>query len=469
MICIELTIDSPDASDAELVGPYESSEEEEVPGNITAVEPEHSTEELIARARRAGNMNNTDRVLAARPKKTKDSGPAEKLSKRKEPEIDLTKDSGSHPKIPKKLNSVMFPKEVRPDWLLDDESIDELTRAEALQTISQWNMTKAMMRQNDLTEEKNRKSKGSLKKDQEIKKIKVKEGEDDAGTVLHSQRFCFRTPLKKPEDYWSLVPSKWPEVNKKIHLAHLGLDHVISAKTLEMVHDKSDTNIDIKKFSNVNVMIGREGSQKTSKIHQNGDSIELETKDTWLEKASMWQLEEALDNLVRLWTAVWPGDYGPANLRGVVTRHRAFNESFDNVDTRKKVTEDFINKVLQDNAVKAGQGLPPLSFDEVDKRAKEIVNRKADMMRSPELGNTSTPVRPSLKASKNNSQHDEFKEVRAETQSLSWKGQSLCAWFNTSAGCQHNRCRHAHVCAKVPRGQKEPCGERHSKTSCQKQ
>ena len=81
MICIELTIDSPDASDAELVGPYESSEEEEVPGNITAVEPEHSTEELIARARRAGNMNNTDRVLAARPKKTKDSGLAEKLSK----------------------------------------------------------------------------------------------------------------------------------------------------------------------------------------------------------------------------------------------------------------------------------------------------------------------------------------------------------------------------------------------------
>ena len=97
----------------------------------------------------------------------------------------------------------------------------------------------------------------------------------------------------------------------------------------------------------------------------------------------MWQLEEALDNLVRLWTAVWPGDYGPANLRGVITRHRAFKDSFENVDTKKKVTEDFMNKVLQDNAIKAGQGLPPLSFDEVDKRAKEIVDRKADLMRTP--------------------------------------------------------------------------------------
>ena len=232
-------------------------------------------------------------------------------------------------------------------------------------------MTKAMMKQNDLTEEKNRKSKGSLKKDQEVKKVKVEEGEDDATTILHPQRFSLRTPLKKPEDYWSLVPYKWPEVNNKIHLAHLGLDHVISAKTIEMVYDKSDTNIDIKKFSNVNVMIGREGSKKTSKIHQDGDSIQLETNDTWLEMASMWQLEEALDNLVRLWTAVWPGDYGPANLRGVITRHRAFKDSFENVETGKKVTEDFINKVLQDNAIKAGQGLPPLSFDEVDKRARD--------------------------------------------------------------------------------------------------
>ena len=450
----------------------DSSEEEEVPGNVTAVDAGVSTEELIARARRAGNISNKDKNAPPSAKRntvaTGDRG-----TKRKEPSIDLTKDAeAAMGKIPKKLNSQMFPKDIRPDWLQDDDTIDELTRAEALQTISQWNMTKAMMKQNDLTEEKNRKSKGSLKKDQEVKKVKVEEGEDDATTILHPQRFSLRTPLKKPEDYWSLVPCKWPEVNKKIHLAHLGLDHVISAKTIEMVHDKSDTNIDIKKFSSVNVMIGREGSKKTSKIHQDGDSIQLETNDTWLEVASMWQLEEAVDNLVRLWTAVWPGDYGPANLRGVITRHRAFKDSFDNVETRKKVTEDFMNKVLQDNAIKAGQGLPPLSFDEVDKRAKEIVDRKADLMRTSKqrvVSDTSRgSVRPSLKTSKSLGQHDEFKEVRTETQNLKWKGQSLCAWFNTSAGCQHNRCRHAHVCAKVPRGQKEPCGEKHSRSTCKK-
>ena len=106
--------------------------------------------------------NNKERNPAARPKNIDSSGQPEKQPKRKAPEVDLTKDTGSLSKIPKKLNSVMFPKEVRPDWLLDDEAIDELTRAEALHSISQWNMTKAMMKQNDLTEEKNRKSKGSL-------------------------------------------------------------------------------------------------------------------------------------------------------------------------------------------------------------------------------------------------------------------------------------------------------------------
>ena len=155
------------------MGPEESSEEEEVAANVTAVETGVSTEDLITRARRAGNMTDKNKDTTTRSKKTNNPGPVERLSKRKEPEIDLTKDSGSLAKIPKKLNSQLFPKEIRPDWLHDNDTIDELTRAEALQTISQCNMTKAMMKQNDLTEEKNRKSKGSLKKDQEVKKVKV--------------------------------------------------------------------------------------------------------------------------------------------------------------------------------------------------------------------------------------------------------------------------------------------------------
>ena len=148
----------------------DSSVEEDDLANVTAVDSGVSTEELVARARRAGNINNKDKNTPP-PTKRSTVAPGDRGTKRKEPPIDLTKEAGAAMgKIPKKLNSQMFPKDIRPDWLQDDDTIDELTRAEALQTISQWNMTKAMMKQNDLTEEKNRKSKGSLKKDQEVKK-----------------------------------------------------------------------------------------------------------------------------------------------------------------------------------------------------------------------------------------------------------------------------------------------------------
>ena len=337
--------------------------------NVTRVAENETTDQLVDRARRVGNIarhNKSKRACnTSSEKSTSETSSSAGGRGRKRTsevtEIPVTEATSVY-KIPKKLNSDFFAKDVRPDWLMEDEQINELTRGEATQAISQWNMTKALLKQNELREEKANKSKNSLKKDQAIKMVKVEPGEDDATTTLHKQRFLFRTPLQKPESFWHLYPVKWPENNKKIHLAHLGLDYVISAKTLESIHDRSDTNIEIKKFSNINVMIGREGSSKTSRVQQKDGGIEVECKDTWLDVANVSQLEEALDNLVRVWSVMWPGDYGPANLRGIITKHRSFSAVFENLDTRKRVLEDFINKVLQDNAVRAGQELPPLSL-----------------------------------------------------------------------------------------------------------
>ena len=51
------------------------------------------------------------------------------------------------------------------------------------------------------------------------------------------------------------------------------------------------------------------------------------------------------------------------------------------MNTRKKIIEDFINRTLGDNAVRAGQKLPPLTFKEVEDPAKEVMERKADYNR----------------------------------------------------------------------------------------
>ena len=454
-----------------------SEDEEEVvetPANVTVVAEGESTEALISKARKAGNMqskskeSNQEKTTADKNKEN--SRKKSKSTKRSSDEIEEITEVQPF-KIPKKPNSLIFPKDVRPDWLQEDEAIDELSRGEATNAISQWSMTKALMKQNELRQEKVNKSKGSLKKDQEVKVVKVEAGEDNATTILHPKRFSLRTPLLQPESYWSMMPVKWPETNKKVHLRHLGLDHVISAKTLEMIHDRSDTNIEIKKFSNVNVMIGREGSQKTQKVQQVGNSIELETKDTWLDMANMHQIEEALDNLVRIWMVMWSFDYGPANIRGVITKHSSFSKTFEHLDTRKKVLEDFVNKALQDNAIKAGQEIPPLSFKELDERAKDIMDRKNEFkpkMNNQNLNHNHNRSKNKNSRNQNDSSETDFQKMRSLLRNHKVRGKELCAWFNVKDGCQMARCDREHACGKFQSGKKEPCGEKHSAIFCKK-
>ena len=337
-----------------------------------------STNQIIERARKAANLSKKQ-PAKTNPAKSLDKTPT-LTNKRAAPTVDLTEGQelaqSERYMIPRLVNSAIFQKKDRPDFLMEDDVINSLPTATVANVVAQHKMTQALEKQNNLREDKATKSKGGLKADQEVKMIKINEGEDNATSKLHEYRFMLRTPLLEPSTYWDMYPVKWPETNKRVHLSHLGLEPVISAKTIELIHDRSDPTINIKMFSNVNVMMGREGVGQMSRLHQVGGVLELESTDKWLEVATVSQLEEALDNLCRVWTAMWPGEYGPANLRGVISKHRAFATTFENVATRKKLLEDFLNRILADNAVRAGQKLPPLSFHEVDLRAKDLIERK---------------------------------------------------------------------------------------------
>ena len=370
--------------------------------------------------------------------------------------------------IPKKKlrNSDLFPSSVRPDWLKEDKTINSLPRATVANIIAQSQMTEAMNRQIKMKEDKADKSKGGLRKDEDVKIISVREGDDNATNTLHPQRFSLRPPLVKPDSYWDLIPVKWPETNKRLQLAHLGLDHVISARTKEVVHDRSDITINIKMFSPINVMVGREGDSMTSRFKHESGGVRVEMLDKWADITTIGQLDEALDNLVRLWSSVWPFDYGPSNIKGVLSKHRNFAGSFDNMNTRKKILEDFINRTLGDNAVRAGQKLPPLSFKEVDDRAKEVMDRKADYYR---VQNRSTNQNQNQKKSTERSPEAKSAFTRLQTFLKTQAGSDdLCIWFNMKDGCQTSNCPRKHLCCKLPTGQKGLCRENHAMFSCKK-
>ena len=227
--------------------------------NVTEVDAATETSDLIDRARRAGNLGTSSQTKnnRKRNKGEKEKTPASKRRSDVE-EIENPQELSTLRRSKKIKNSTVFPVDDRPHWLKEDSVIDSLPMSTVANVIAQAKMTQALEKQNEIKAEKAARGKGGVRQDQEVKTIIIKEGEDNASTKLHPQRFLLRTPLLKPDSYWETYPVKWPEVNKKIYLTHLGLDHVISAKTKELVHDRSDPSIQIKMFAVMNVMIGQE-------------------------------------------------------------------------------------------------------------------------------------------------------------------------------------------------------------------
>ena len=224
------------------------------------------------------------------------------------------------------LNSDKWPKETRPPHLEDDEVFNTLSVEAAANHIMQWMTTKAMMTNNELKEKRSRSMAGREKPDEDIKRLKVEAGSDDAVSTLHKQRFKFRTPLAEPKDYWHLMPLKWPEVNKSLYLENIGMDNICSPKTIEMLHDRSSP-LEIKMFLTMNISVGRTGVARKQNLRTLDDgSTEVVCADDWLSPTNINQIMEALDNMVAIWTVMWPGEWSMVALRRAVTKHLAFGE-----------------------------------------------------------------------------------------------------------------------------------------------
>ena len=156
----------------------------------------------------------------------------------------------------------------------------------------------------------------------------------------------------------------------------------------------------------------------------------------------------------------------------MLSKHRNFAGSFDNMNTRKKILEDFINRTLGDNAVRAGQKLPPLTFKEVEDRAKEVMERKADYNRVQNRGSSiNNKPQQNQNQRKSIERSSDAKSAFTRLQTfLKTQGGSddLCIWFNLKEGCQTTNCPRKHLCCKLPAGQKGLCRENHAMFSCKK-
>ena len=163
----------------------EPSDESEEESDLSDVEEDANTSELIRRAKEAGNIRDNPRTSAGRgtPDPSKKAGP-QKKRKGAETVVDSVK-SPEGLKKKRSKNAEIFPPEIRPDWLKDYSAINSLNALTVAGIIVQNKMTEALNKQNTLKEEKANKSKGGLRVDMDIKMITVTPGEGNATNVLH--------------------------------------------------------------------------------------------------------------------------------------------------------------------------------------------------------------------------------------------------------------------------------------------
>ena len=190
---------STEASDGELPAEPDSDESKD-DSKLTNVDPKINTSDLVERAKRAGNICNNQATPVPISNTVTIDDPPQSRKRKAQESVSEVSQTTENPK--RKLKNLdIFPSSVRPDWLKEDKMINSLPRATVANVIAQSQMTEAINRQNKLKEDKADKSKGGLRKDEEIKTVLVKEGEDNATNVLHPQRFSLRPPLVKPESY----------------------------------------------------------------------------------------------------------------------------------------------------------------------------------------------------------------------------------------------------------------------------
>ena len=344
----------------------------------------------------------------------------------------------------------------------------------ALKAVMGWAQTTAVQKSNQLKEKKAERA-SDLKTNTAVKMVDIKAGKDDATTQFHPQRFL-RPPVVAPEKYWNLFPKSWGERYYSVYLEDVGLQNDLGQKQIELLHDRRSA-LKIKMFTPSNVNVGRGGTRTTNvRNNEDGDSLDLVSKDEWTKLASLTDLELALDNLVAAYACFWPGDRSMVTLRRVVTKTKSFG-AISNQENRLKMLEIFINQILEINQRKAVQDEVPMTFKEMmDVQGPRGNNDGGSWKGYSSESRGGGKGAGSFSGGRDRSQRDggqwtvdaQKDQILRILKNQKIQGKELCIEYNVKAEdgapmCKSRNCRKAHNCAFVQKGESKACGQKHSK------
>ena len=118
----------------------------------------------------------------------------------------------------------------------DNEIFDALSLEAVTNQLSIWSQTKATQEATAIKAKKSERTGNAA--NTAIKPVRIMEGEDDATTQFHPQRYALRPPVSGQDKIWDKYPTHWPEVYFSVNLSDVGLENDLGQKQLKLLHDR---------------------------------------------------------------------------------------------------------------------------------------------------------------------------------------------------------------------------------------
>jgi hypothetical protein len=192
-------------------------------------------------------------------------------------------------------------------------------------------------------------------------------GVDDRGKVLHPARFL-PDSLLPPYTWWQSVPTKLDPLSTSLQLKHLGMEHQVSVKTIEMCHDRTKP-LELKMFLRVNMNVQTKPVTTKTVYQPQQESMATTSDFQWKEVTKMQQIMEGLLGYIAIMRVLFSFDYGPPNILQTMFNWHFFSFRLDQVKASKEV----INAIMGRNAHLAEEGSTPMSITDIDEFVSRIL------------------------------------------------------------------------------------------------
>ena len=330
----------------------------------------------------------------------------------------------------------LWPKAKRPQFLQEEAYVNSLS-LERLLTIKKFH-----------TESKNdeKENDGKILVDGTYPDEPIPAERDNGREYLHKARLL-RKPLLEPKMWYQKVPVKREPIIRNLPLEACGGANQVSVQTIEDCHDRR-VKLTLRQFFRGNWNVG--GRPKTETLKSEDGTLKRLIDFDWDNPQSLNNIQEAVANYMMVWLHIWPQDDTPIAFLKLLIRYKWIGAG-SNMFIRREIISALFEFITSTNGTRAGNGQPPMTYDEMEKQLKIIlqtngVSSEIPLDRIPRKNpagqQATSPSRAQSSTSSNNQAGNSKDKPKSDPSNAKLKdGSQVCFGYNSKS----RPCRNSHA------------------------